>query len=289
MFSQELFRKDPIAFSGGLRVLFQNSESNRRRQKRYKFRTRVAQLADIPGMVKLEQEAWEPTGTVVFDESHFRSQIGTFPEGQILLEVSYKDDQGKSHREIVALFNSRKGSISEIKHDMTWAECTDDGYIRNHDPEGKILFPVNQSFLPKAESLGGLPLLDGAVIALAVTQQCRAIVFGSRIPRLAKFNCKLKRRGKPPMDGREYATKRRGNGRFLDPLVAQFMRIPFMEYIEVIDGYFEDPESENLAALMACHNPLYLYHLSWLYKPVIYQLVGWLVVKLLANGAKIGA
>jgi len=286
MLSQSLFGRKPLAYSGGLRVLLNNSEENKRISERYKLRARQATPVDVEGMLAVEKAAWEPTRTVVFEPDHFTAQMVIYPQGQLVLEV---EDREEGTSKIVGVLNSRKGDKSEISRDMTWEGCADGGFIRNHNPKGKILFPINESFLPTAESLGGIGLLEGAMIALAVSEGCEAIVFGSRIPRLAAFNCKMLRRRKPRLTGLEYATMRKPNGRFYDPLIAKFMSVPFMEFVEVLHGYYDDPESENYAALMACHNPLYLYHLGWLYKGLFAKTIGRPVIRFLEKAVREGA
>jgi hypothetical protein len=229
-------------------------------------------------MLKVERAAWEPTRTVVFDERHFRAQMEVYPQGQLVLEQRHPT----TGSEIIGILNSRKGNKNEISQAMTWGDCADSGWIRNHDARGTILYPINESFLPTAESLGGIGLLEGLMMALAVREGCSAIVFGSRIPRLAAFNRRRIERGQPALEGRDYATRTRPNGRFYDPLIAKFMTVPFMEYLEVLEGYYDDPESENFAALMAFHNPLYLYRLTWVYTPILRRTVGKPVLGLLA-------
>jgi hypothetical protein len=109
---------------------------------------RQATRADIPTLVKLNQEAYPQLANenVVWKEAHLLAHQRAFPQGQLLATSAGK---------IV-------GAASTLIVDMgpdplrphTWSGVTDGGYFSNHDPRGDTLYGADIYVHPKSRLLG---------------------------------------------------------------------------------------------------------------------------------------
>lgn len=126
-----------------------------------------------------------------------------------------------------------------------WAEVTDDGYIRNHQPDGNTLYVVDISVDPQYRSLGiGKKLLQGMYL-LVVEKGLERLLGGGRMP---GYHIHAEN-----MSAEAYLDKVLA-GELKDPVISFMLnagRIPY----GVVHNYLEDEESMNCAALMAWENP----------------------------------
>ncbi|MEO1232105.1 MAG: GNAT family N-acetyltransferase [Myxococcota bacterium] len=106
--------------------------------------------------------------------AHIESQTRRFPEGQLCIEV-----EGALVASCATLVVSSL-DYGEEWHD--WARVSDDGYIRNHDPEGDVLYGIEIQVDPEFRGMRLARRLYNARKDLARRLNLRSIIVGGRIP-----------------------------------------------------------------------------------------------------------
>lgn len=64
----------------------------------------------------------------------------------------------------------------------TWAQVTDDGYIRNHQPDGNTLYIVDLCVRPKYRKWGLAQLMMQAMYHLVIAQGMDRLLGAGRMP-----------------------------------------------------------------------------------------------------------
>lgn len=118
------------------------------------------QLACFPGMKPWARE-------------QIASQLTLFPEGQMVIEI---DDAIVASASCLMLDSS---SHSEW-HD--WKLSTDNGYIRNHDPQGDVLYGIEIMVSPAFRKMKLSRRLYDARKHVARARNLKGIMIGGRIP-----------------------------------------------------------------------------------------------------------
>ncbi|GAA0428264.1 hypothetical protein GCM10008983_00660 [Lentibacillus halophilus] len=115
---------------------------------------------------------------VAFDCKHYESQLARFPEGQRCVEY-----EGK----IVGASGSLMVSRNDWDKDHTFDEICDEGYIRNHDPNGDYLYGIEVSVHPDYRNLKLGKTLYNERKELCRQLSLNGIVVGGRIPHYHKY------------------------------------------------------------------------------------------------------
>ena len=105
--------------------------------------------------------------------NHFRSQLKHFSQGQIGVFF-----EGK----LIGSSNSLILDLDEYTFDHTWEEISDDGYIRNHDPEGDTLYGMEIMVHPQYRGMKLATRMYEARKELAREHNLQRIVIGGRLP-----------------------------------------------------------------------------------------------------------
>jgi GNAT superfamily N-acetyltransferase len=238
-----------------------------------KLKVRRATVEDIPQMVEIDREAWWPE--VAFKADQLRSQIEKYAEGVLVAEVEDRDPR------LVGTICGLRVPSSFAENIHSWAEGTGNGYFTTHSPQGDVAFGANLSVRPEFARMGIGDKLFAHAAAVVVRHNMRCIVLGARLPGLANYNKQRAELGQPRIRGEEYAALRDEKGRILDPELRFYLRQPFMEMARVLPDYFPDPESENYGVVLRWRNPLYKFHVGWVYRiPVLGKLLPRLVALL---------
>ena len=196
---------------------------------------RQAVLKDLQDILLVEEEAW-PEGLRATEEM-FRSRMGVFPEGTL---VAIDNDCITG---VVVMEKLKFDSSTPVR---TWAEVTDNGFIRNsHKPEGNALYGVDLSVSKYAGRDVSKDLLE-AVKRLAIRLNLKLVAFGARIPRFHRYVNQ--------MSAEEYIKATRPSGRPLDPEIAFYVQ-GGAEVVKLLPNYFWDPESLGYGVLMVWKNP----------------------------------
>lgn len=168
-------------------------EFERRIQVRPLVPTDYEALVDI-------QKACFP-GMPTWRRDQFESQIQSFPEGQLCVEY-----EGR----VVASSSSLVVDFDEYGNWHNWREISDNGYIRNHDPEGDTLYGIEIMVHPEFRGLKLARRLYNARKELARRLNLARIIIGGRIPGYGKHA--------DSMSAREYAEQVMGRGLY-DPVL----------------------------------------------------------------------
>ena len=131
-------------------------------KKKAIVKIRDATRADIPALLALNRASYPVLAAenVVWGESHIRSHLRIFPQGQLVAEVKGK----------------LLGAVSSLLVDLgpdplrhhTWSGITDSGYFTNHNPNADTLYGADVYVHPEARGMG-----IGAALYEARRQLCQ--------------------------------------------------------------------------------------------------------------------
>lgn len=200
------------------------------------IRLHQASLADLPSLLKTEEEAWPEESRA--SKEMLQSRIQVFSEGVVCARVEEKM-VGFICTEIIAQ------PLEEIKED--WFSLTDNGFIeKTHRKNGNTLFGISLSVVPNAPRDTAFALCEAAK-KLTIRKKLPWVALGSRLPRYHRFVSK--------MTPEEFvcATSLRSK-RQLDPELDLYKRIGMIP-IRILRDYFPDPASCNYGVLLAWKNP----------------------------------
>ncbi len=139
------------------------------------FETRILlrrlRLEDYDEVVRLQLRCFPKMEPWRLDQ--LESQIQIFPEGQIVIEM---DGQ------IVASSGSLVVDYSDYKDWNDWRELSDNGYIKNHDPEGDTLYGIEIMVHPEFRGMKLARRLYDARKELCRDMNLARMMIGGRIP-----------------------------------------------------------------------------------------------------------
>jgi predicted amidohydrolase/ribosomal protein S18 acetylase RimI-like enzyme len=186
--------------------------------------------SDYEGVVALQKRCFP--GMEVWSKDQFESQLRLFPEGQIGVEYQQK------------LVASSSSLILDFELYKDWHdhdEISDNGFIRNHKPEGSTLYGIEIMVDPDYRGLKLARRLYDARKQLAREKNLMRIVVGGRIPGYADHANE--------MTAREYIDKVMSKTLF-DPVLTTQMSNGFV-LKRLIPGYLKsDAESRGFAAFL---------------------------------------
>ena len=141
--------------------------------KKVESRLLVRQLkkSDLAAVQALQRRCFpniEP-----WPKEQFHSQIEIFPKGQLCIELD---------GEIVATSSSLVVDEEDFGAWHTFKEVSDNGYIRNHDPDGDTLYGIDIAVDPANRGMRLSRRLYEARKQLATEDNLRAILIAGRIP-----------------------------------------------------------------------------------------------------------
>jgi len=202
---------------------------------------REASAADIPGIVALCERVYGTDNG--YTPEMVRGQLAQFPDGQFLAEYDGR---------VVGYCATFRAAEALVMAPHTWRSITGGGYASRHDPQGDWLYGMEVCVDPDHRGLRiGRRLYDRRK-QLCVKLGLHGIVFGGRLPGLAR---RMKRVG----SAQAYIEAVRG-GRMRDTTLGFQLRNGF-EPIGVLDSYLPyDTESLGYAAHMVWRNPKHAEH-----------------------------
>ncbi len=193
---------------------------------------------DFPGLIQIQRESFPPPfpSELWWNEEQLHNHVTLFPEGALCVEVNGE------------LAGSMTGLLVDYDPgdpDHTWEEITDGGYIRNHNPNGNTLYVVDISVRPSYRKLGLGKWLMQSMYEIVVHKGLHRLLGGGRMPGYGKHA--------EQMSAQQYleAVMR---GELKDPVVTFLLRCGRTP-LKVVEGYLEDEESRDYAALMEWKNP----------------------------------
>jgi len=133
--------------------------------------SRPLQWKDYEEVIALQERCFP--GMKVWTPAQFRSQLNRFAEGQIGI---FYDDK------LIGSASSLIVDIDEYAEDHTWEEVTDNGYIRNHDPEADTLYGIEVMVDPEYQNMKIGRRLYALRKELCVRLNLRRTLVGGRLP-----------------------------------------------------------------------------------------------------------
>jgi len=136
-----------------------------------KIRVRRMRIEDFDEVVEMQKLCFP--GMVNWTREHIESQIEHFPEGQLVVE--YDED-------IVASASALIVDFDHYSEWHNWKEIADNGYIRNHTPDGDTLYGIEIMVHPDCRGLRLSRRLYDARKAIAREHNIARIIIAGRIP-----------------------------------------------------------------------------------------------------------
>ncbi|MBK1645593.1 carbon-nitrogen hydrolase [Thiocapsa imhoffii] len=199
---------------------------------------RNARVKDIQAIRALVARVYQDSGMGTYSRAMLLGQIHNFPEGQFVAEY-----EGAIVGYCATFLID--GTLALAPH--TWAEITGGGYASRHDPNGDYLYGMEVCVDPEYRGLRlGQRLYDERK-KLARSWGVKGIVFGGRMPTLAK---RLRRFDSPEA----YLAEVKAN-RLRDPVLTFQMRNGF-DVLGLLPRYLpEDQDSAGYAVHLVWRNP----------------------------------
>ena len=194
-----------------------------------------AKIEDLGKVIELENEIW-PEETRASKEK-FQSRLKIFPEGFFL---AFDNGRliGASTSEII-FYNPKNPPTS-------WEAITDEGYIRNHNPNGNALYVVSIGAVSRS---GGGSTLINTQKNLTQKLNLRFLILGARIP---GYNAYCQKNGNININ--DYVKLKRGDNQLLDPELRFYTRND-LTLFKIMPNYMgDDKESRNYGAIMVWEN-----------------------------------
>ncbi|HUS49841.1 MAG TPA: hypothetical protein VMZ91_06730 [Candidatus Paceibacterota bacterium] len=194
-----------------------------------------AKIEDLGKVIELENEIW-PEETRASKEK-FQSRLKIFPEGFFL---AFDNGRliGASTSEII-FYNPKNPPTS-------WEAITDEGYIRNHNPNGNALYVVSIGAVSRS---GGGSTLINTQKNLTQKLNLRFLILGARIP---GYNTYCQKNGNININ--DYVKLRREDNQLLDPELRFYTRND-LTLFKIMPNYMgDDKESRNYGAIMVWEN-----------------------------------
>lgn len=194
--------------------------------------------ADFDELIVIQSETFPPPYPPEqwWNKEQLKQHVTLFPEGALCVEV-----EGMLAGSITSLIVD----YDPMEPGHSWAEATDNGYIRTHKPDGNTLYIADICVRPRFRKLGLGKWLIQSLYHVTVEQGLDRLLGGGRMPGY--------HRHAHQMSAAEYldAVVR---GDLKDPVITFLLRCGRTP-VGVAADYLEDEESCNYGALMEWKNP----------------------------------
>ncbi|WP_341770354.1 GNAT family N-acetyltransferase [Aureibacillus halotolerans] len=193
---------------------------------------------DFEGLIRLQEECFPPPfpSELHWDVEQLQNHVTLFPDGALCAEVD-----GKLVGSITSLI-VREEDYAE----HTWATITDDGMIRNHNPQGDALYVVDLCVSPEFRGQGIGSKLMSSLYEVTTAYRLKKLFGGVRMPGYAKVADQL-----TPHEYLEDIL----SGKRTDPIVTMLMKSG-RRPIKLLPDYIDDDQSKGYAVLMEWANPI---------------------------------
>lgn len=194
--------------------------------------------ADFDELIAIQSETFPPPYPPEqwWNKEQLMQHVTLFPEGALCVEVD-----GMLAGSITSLIVE----YDPMEPAHSWAEATDNGYIRTHQPDGNTLYIADICVRPRFRKLGLGKWLIQSLYHVTVERGVDRLLGGGRMPGY--------HRHAHEMSAVEYldAVVR---GDLKDPVITFLLRCGRTP-VGVAAEYLEDEESCNYGALMEWKNP----------------------------------
>jgi len=141
--------------------------------KQFEWKIKVRQLTmdDFDELVEMEKQCFP--GMQTWGREHIESQLKTFPEGQLCVEIDGR---------LAASSSSLILDYDPALEWHNWKAVADDGFIRNHNPKGDTLYGIEIMVHPEFRGMKLSRRLYDARKELCRTKNLSRIIIAGRIP-----------------------------------------------------------------------------------------------------------
>jgi ribosomal protein S18 acetylase RimI-like enzyme len=198
------------------------------------------QEKDFSKLINVQRECFPPPfpSELWWNKEQLHNHVTLFPEGALCIEVN---------GELAGSMTGLLVHYEPAHPDHTWEETTDNGYIRNHDPNGNTLYVVDISVRPSYRKLGLGKELMHSMYDVVLHKRLERLLGGGRMPGYHKKA--------DEMTAEQYL-EAVVKGKLKDPVITFLLRCSRTP-VKVAANYLEDEESCNYGALMEWKNPFY--------------------------------
>lgn len=193
---------------------------------------------DFDELIQIQSESFPPpfSSELWWNKDQLKNHVTFFPEGALCIEVA--GELAGSLTSMIVDFD-----LGHTEH--SWEEMTDNGYIRNHKPDGNTLYIVDICVRPKYRKLGLGKLMIQSMYHLVIQLGLDRLLGSGRMPGYHKVA--------DQMNTKEYLNAIL-LGEIKDPVITFLLRCGRTP-ITVVENYLEDEESLDNAVLMEWKNP----------------------------------
>jgi len=192
---------------------------------------------DFANLIALQERCFPPPfpSELWWNEEQLNEHATRFSEGALCAE---------SEGTIVGSMTALRVTVPDRgPHD--WASMTDNGFIRNHDPDGDTVYVVDLCVDPDYRKMGLGKWLMQSMYETVVHLGCRRLLGGGRMPGYRAHSDKF---------APEEYVRKVCEGEIRDPVLTFMLRCGRLP-IGIAADYLEDEQSLNYAALMEWRNP----------------------------------
>ena len=195
------------------------------------------EASDFGKLIDLQAECFPPPypSELWWNEAQLTEHVTRFPDGAICAEID-----GRIVGSMTAL---RIRNEDGERHD--WSTISDNGYIRNHQPDGETLYVIDLCVSPAFRRFGLGKWLMQSMYETVVHLGCDRLLGGGRMPGYGALSDR--------MTAEEYL-EQVVQGKRKDPVITFLLRCGRMP-VGVAPNYLEDEQSAGYAALMEWRNP----------------------------------
>ncbi|HSI67028.1 MAG TPA: GNAT family N-acetyltransferase [Planococcus sp. (in: firmicutes)] len=193
---------------------------------------------DFNALIDVQRESFPPPfpPDLLWNEEQLTNHVGYYPEGAICIEVA---------GEVVGSITGFLVDFDPEHPEHTWEEVTDNGYIRNHQPDGRTLYIVDISVKPDYRKMDLGKLLMQAMYERVIQDNLDRVLGGGRMPGYHRHAGEL--------DPEQYI-QQVIEGKLKDPVITFLLRTGRTP-VNLVAGYLDDDESHHYALLMEWKNP----------------------------------
>jgi len=195
---------------------------------------RPLRIEDFDALIAMQRASFP--GMATWGRDQIESQVKHFPDGQLVIEID---------GEIVASASCLIVEFDEYSDWHNWKEIADNGYIKNHDPEGDTLYGIEIMVHPKHRGLKLARRLYEARKELCRRLNLMRIIIGGRIPGYHRFA--------EEMSAREYAEEVVSRGLY-DPVLTTQVANGFVLKRLIPDYFPSDEASRGYATFLEWTN-----------------------------------
>lgn len=193
---------------------------------------------DFDELIDIQAECFPPPfpSELWWNKEQLANHVSLFPDGTLCIEMNGK---------VISSMTGVCIHFDPSHPSHTWAEATDNGYIRNHDQKGNTLYIVDISVRPSFRSLGLGKIMMQAMYQVVVEKGLDRLLGGGRMPNYHQYADQF--------SANEYVD-RVVSGKIYDPVISFLLRCGRVP-IAVVDNYLDDEESLHYGVLMEWKNP----------------------------------